>query len=317
MMKRFVFCILIALISCQEPESEEGETTCTAPSVKEGDVGGVTCHFPHDVSTLRPVTLTVELYSPGSTSPSGVLDCSWLSSGTKPCKVQEGYTLNGNVSTTLSLQIAKASETHVGRYACKMMARSENPHFKTCTFQLKENDPLMPGPVIDTRPAPERKTEPVSTTSKATNSSHASSDRQVANSNVVVIAVVVPIVVVIVVVAVVAAVVCYRKRKWCFKKAPTDAEQGPEQKEEEFPLNTPAVSETDSDEDETPESKNKDNTDPNIPESDPVKKAAGSDDHDDDNDNDDDGDDDDDDGDVDVDKRGNTKAWGDPTGENP
>ncbi|XP_070203422.1 uncharacterized protein [Littorina saxatilis] len=79
--------------------AKEGKVTCTAPPVARGETGSITCHFPVDITTLRPVAYSVEHYASTESTEDSVLSCNWIDTEKPPCLPKDGYAFDDPNST--------------------------------------------------------------------------------------------------------------------------------------------------------------------------------------------------------------------------
>ncbi|XP_025113047.1 uncharacterized protein LOC112575404 isoform X1 [Pomacea canaliculata] len=111
------------------------DVTCEAPSVEPLVRASVICHFPEDVSQTRRIT-TVSI-NKGKTyrDEKDILDCYWLS-GKRECHIMlPGYSFNGTISHSLTLEIPRVSTEHMGKYACKLSSMDPD-NIKPCELKF-------------------------------------------------------------------------------------------------------------------------------------------------------------------------------------
>lgn len=120
--------VLVFCLAIWSPKGSRGENaaggatpvTCSATSVVRGDTAVVSCRFPVDVSTVRPVFISVEHLVNDATKTA--LECRWLLEAEAiECTETEGFSQHGPVGLKLQMNITKMSEAYEGNYTCKIM----------------------------------------------------------------------------------------------------------------------------------------------------------------------------------------------------
>ncbi|KAK7443155.1 hypothetical protein BaRGS_00040475 [Batillaria attramentaria] len=79
-----------------------------------------------------------------------ILNCVWLGEETPHCDVNKKYSFKGDVTDTLLLEIASASEEHVGTYEC-LTIPSDPRDRETCNFKLRYDNTSTVSPAQPTQ----------------------------------------------------------------------------------------------------------------------------------------------------------------------
>ncbi|XP_025111890.1 uncharacterized protein LOC112574800 isoform X2 [Pomacea canaliculata] len=130
-----VVVLIFSLLLVYTASVSDKDVTCEAPSVEPLVSTSVICHFPEDVSQTRRI-ISVSI-NKGKTyrDEKDILDCYWLS-GKRECRIMlPGYSFNGTISHSLTLEIPRVSTEHMGKYACKLSSMDPD-NIKPCELKV-------------------------------------------------------------------------------------------------------------------------------------------------------------------------------------
>lgn len=236
MSSRGLAAIIVLAVSFAVRATANNETaqsvTCTAVHDGVKHTAQVTCHFSSDVSSLVPVSLSVDFYPQGQSNTSvSVAECIW-EADSDGCQMEKGrFSLSRSPSAGLGdmvLEIDNVTADDAGRYVCQQMSE-KRPRIPSwpCALSVEDDPhtarPTDPGHEVATVTSDDHSTKGVSDSSGTTDGT----DTGEAGIDVTTLlpAILVPVALVI---AGVVACLLWRKRRqtrYGLKKEKTDEEE--------------------------------------------------------------------------------------------